>query len=243
MADRDENPPAQEQCPSNIREHDITGCNDERVVDLMKSIVNGKGYKENVTYQFVIKPNEVFKKTFELQAKPSTDQPGNGKISVYLGDEKIGRAYGQEMISDLKEIYGNDTSAFARHLEKLFTNNATIAKYPFVTSEVYMLLLFERGRRSVKDSAKSTPRKNKFDGLPIREAIQNVLTLLDDKKCEFSDVFLKGGKFHCFSGEPEERKKVIDDIKKEIERKLDNLPEQLQQFSLEDENAGESDAD
>lgn len=95
----------------------------------------------------------------------------------------------------------------------------------------------------MKDSAKSTPRKNKFDGLPIREAIQNVLTLLDDKKCEFSDVFLKGGKFHCFSGEPEERKKVIDDIKKEIERKLDNLPEQLQQFSLEDENAGESDAD
>lgn len=243
MADRDENPPAQEQCPSNIHEHDITGCNDERVVDLMKSIVNGKGYKNDSPYQFVIKPDKEFIKTFRLLAKPSPNHPGNGYISVYVGNTPIGRPYGQEMISDLEEIYDDDTSAFARHLKKLFTNNATIAKYPFVTSEVYMLLLFERGRRSVKDSEKSTPKKKKFDGLPIKEAIQNVLTLLDDKKCKFSDVFLKGGKFHCFSGEPEERKKVIDDIKKEIERKLDNLPEQLQQFSLEDESAGESDAD
>lgn len=62
----------------------------------------------------------------------------------------IPRQYGEEMVQDLEEKYARNASAFARHLESLFETNETIAKYPFVTSEVYMLPLFEIGRRLVR---------------------------------------------------------------------------------------------
>lgn len=84
----------------------------------------------------------------------------------------IPRQYGEEIVQDLEEKYARDASAFARHLESRFETNETIAKYPFVTSEVYMLPLFEIGRRLVKDSPKSTPTKKMYDKLPIKEAIQ-----------------------------------------------------------------------
>lgn len=157
---------------------------------------------------------QAFQKKFQLKAKPTIDQPGNGMISIYKDGGFISRPYGKEMVEDLWEMYDGHTSAFARHLKALFQKNETFAEYPFVTSEVYMLLLFEIGRRSVEDSrVSSTRKKRKLDKLPIKEAIDHILTLFANKQCGFRDVFLKRGRYHCFTGPPKRRRKAIKKIK------------------------------
>lgn len=205
------------------KSYNITGENWDRVVKILNSIVNGEDYLTNAVFSIIISPAsshlqhpQEFQKKFQLTAKPTDDQPGNGLISIRQGSRYIGRPYNEEMVKDLEEMYGDDTSAFARHLTTLFQKNETIAKYPFVTSELYMLLLFEIGRRSVKDSPKSTLTKKKLDKLPIKKAIQGILKLLGNKKCKFGDVFLKIGKFHCFSGTPEQRETAAEEIKKAL---------------------------
>ncbi|KAJ7365935.1 hypothetical protein OS493_002671, partial [Desmophyllum pertusum] len=40
----------------------------------------------------------------------------------------------------------------------------------------------------------------------------NIVKLLKAKKCTFTDVFLKEGKYHCFSHEPEDREEAIRSI-------------------------------
>lgn len=185
---------------------DITGKNCDQVVKILDSIVNLKEYEKGAVFTFTIKPDWsldqyplAFQKKFQLIANPTPKQPGSGILSICQDGHFIARSYDEKMVEDLEEMYGDDTSAFARHLESLFETNKTIAKYPFVTSEVYMLLLFERGRRLVKDSPESPPEKTALDKLPIKDAIKDILTLLGKKSCRFSDVFLKKGKFHCFS--------------------------------------------
>ena len=208
--------------PSQERSHDITGKNCDEVVEILKSIVNNKDqYKKKAVFRFKISPasshpqhSQASEKIYQLRANPTEDQPGNGRIDIWQDGKFIaGRAYDEEMVKDLKETYTGDTSAFARDMNTLFQNNETIAKYPFVTSELYMLLLFEIGRRLVKNSPKSTERKKKFDAVLVKEAIKGILTLFVNKECGFHEVFLKEGKFHCFSDpQPEQRKKVAEEI-------------------------------
>ena len=174
------------------RSYNITGKNRDEVVEILNTIVNNReDYREDSVFTFTIKPDskhlqhpEAFKKEF-----------GSGILFICRDGQFIARPYDEEMVKDLEEMYNGDTSAFARHLKTLFEKNENIAKYPFVISEVYILLLFEIGRRSVKDSPKSTPTKKKYDELPIKEAIQDILTLFDKKKCKLSDVFFKKGRF------------------------------------------------
>jgi len=167
-------------------------------------------------------------------AKPTPDQPGNGKL--YICDESgkfIGRSYCGDMVCDLYETYSEDTSKFARDLNSLFQTNETIAEFPFVTSELYMLLLFEIGRRLVKDPNISTPMKEKFDKLPIKEAIQGILALFRNKKCKFQQVFLEGGNFHCFSLSPEIREKAIKEACKELEKKAKEMEKEAKEMEKE----------
>ena len=212
-------PPAQENHP--LESYDITGKNCDQVVETLNSIVNREDYQMDAVFNLIISPAsshpqhpQAFRKIFRLSAKPTFNQPGSGILSIWQVCRFIARPYDEEMVKDLEEIYGGDTAAFTRHLNTLFRKNETIAKYPFVTSELYMLLLFEIARRSVRESMNSSPAKKKFDKLPIKEAIQGILALLANKKCGFGDVFLKGGKFHCFSGSPEQREKAAKEIKK-----------------------------
>lgn len=206
-------PPAQEQS------HDITGKNWDEVVGILKAIVNREDYKENAVFTIEISPANPRhpEKIFRLTAKPTENQPGNGFLEIRLmGRVFSGRAYHKQMVKDLADSYEGDTSALAEDLQTLFQNNKTIDEYPFVTSEVYMLLLFERGRRLVTNSAESTQLKKRFDALPIRKAIQGILGLLGKKKCQFDEVFLKEGKFHCFSNRVDIREKKVEEIEKAL---------------------------
>ena len=51
--------------------------------------------------------------------------------------------------------------------------------------------------------------------LPIGSAIARIVKLLalgSKDICPFDDAFFSKGKFHCFTGKPEERRKAIDEI-------------------------------
>ncbi|KAJ7365937.1 hypothetical protein OS493_002673 [Desmophyllum pertusum] len=82
----------------------------------------------------------------------------------------------------------------------------------YLKKEVYILLLFEIARRQVPHSDESTDKKKRFDALSIESAIMNIVKLLKAKKCTFKDVFLKEGKYHCFSHEPKDSEKAIKKI-------------------------------
>ena len=171
-----------------------------------------------------------FKKSFRLQPNATDDQPGNGFISVFKdsGNDFIGRAYGEPLVEDLNKKY-KETSSLAKDLEELFKDNTNIAEYPFVTSEVYILLLFEIARRRVKDLEKSTDLKKRLDKLKINEAITNLITLMRKNSSKFEDVFLKEGKFHCFSGKVEDREKVIVEIEKKV---MEGITEDVENLSM-----------
>ena len=211
--------------------YDITGFDRSQVVEQLEGIVNHVGYRNiNFSYYFgITKVDETdqFCKFFRLKPNPTPDQPGNGSISVFQGrpfDKE--RSYGQFLVNKLRETYGHNTRLLAKGLKNLFKNNTKIASYPFLTSEVYILWLFEIARRRVKDSKNSTNKKKAFDELEINEAITNLIELMNARACIFEDVFLKKGIFHCFSGLPFKRRAAIKEIKDKLQ-KQENEEEEL----------------
>ena len=117
----------------------------------------------------------------------------------------------------MKAHYKN-TKEFAKDIKQLLKNNVDIDDLPQATFEAYMILLFEIARRLVQSESPSD-KKGQLDILPIGSAIARMIQLLelgDEKTCTFEDVFLPGGKFHCFTGKPEQREKAIENINQVI---------------------------
>ena len=198
--------------------YDITGFDRSQVVEQLEGIVNHVGYRNKNFFYYLgiskVDQTDQFCKFFKLVPQAEEDEPGNGIISVFKGPGFTAkRSYNMNLVKELCKEYGEDTSLFAKNLEDLFENNTNIAEYPFVTSEVYIRLLFEIARRRVKDPEKSTSKGKKYDKLKIDEAITDLIELMKEDVCTFKDIFLKGQKFHCFSGEPDERKAAIKRIK------------------------------
>lgn len=193
--------------------HDITGLNAIEVVAKLKGIVNEQSYQDQTgTFYLLIGPHPKIpkkfgEKLFQLIPKPTTDQPGSGILSL---NGQQGKPY-EELLKDLKGHYNNDARHFAKDLQNLFKNNNDAANFHPATVEVYMLLLFEIARRLVYQKS-STERKLKLDKLPIGIAIARIVKLLEAEQCNLEDVFSKGGKFHCFSFEPDKRKSAIKEI-------------------------------
>ena len=213
--------------------YDITGFDRSQVVELLEGIVNHVGYRNiNFFYYFGISKVDQtgqFCKFFRLKPNPTPHQPGNGNISVFQGCPfDKGRSYGLFLVYKLRETYGHNTRLLAKGLKNLFKNNTKIALYPFVTSEVYILWLFEIARRRVKDSKNSTDKRKAYDELEIDEAITNLIELMNARACKFEDVFLKKGIFHCFSGEPFERRAAIKKIEEKLQKQEDEEEELLQ---------------
>ena len=191
--------------------YDITGLNAIEVVAKLKGIVNKQSYQDKTrTFYLGIGPDpkipNKFQRVFQLIPMPTADQPGSGILSRY---RKQGKTY-EKLLEDLKGLYSND-ARFAKDVQNLFKNNNDAAKFHPATVEVYMLLLFEIARRLVHQKS-STERKLKLDKLPIGSAIARIVKLLEAGECNLEDVFSKGGKFHCFSFEPDERKSAIKEI-------------------------------
>ena len=93
-----------------------------------------------------------------------------------------------------------------------------------ILQDVYILLLFEIGRRLVDDENVSElgPEKQAFDSLPISEAITIIVKLFEMKRCSFNDVFHPtDGEFHCFTGSPDARQCAINKL--QIKEKYEDI--------------------
>lgn len=201
--------------------YNITKFGAHKVVALLSWIVNDQEqYKEKSAFYFLIRKDngKRIEELFKLTPIPTKHQPGNGLVSLFFKKEngnftpQAAKAY-DKLNCALKGHYKKDTKSFASDMKKLFRNNAVInqAYFPQVTIEVYMVLLFEIARRSVTSVDNPTQKKKQFDDLPIGSAIASLLKLLElgnEEICTFDHVF--SGKFYCFAGEPEERRRAID---------------------------------
>jgi len=204
--------------------YNVKSLDARNVVSGLSGIVNDpEQFKSNKTFYLLIKgsPKDDLEELFRLRARPTPDQPGNGIVFLRPRGKKTfgGAKKYDELNGALKAHYKDtDTKKFAEDIKQLFKNNALIDHFPEATSEVYMILLYEIGRRLVR-SENPSDLKEAYDVLPIGNAIARAIKLLergDGKTCRFEDVFLPGGRFHCFTGKPEERKKAIENINKAI---------------------------
>ena len=200
--------------------YDITKFDAHEVVTLLSQIVNDRDqFKDGNNFLFSISNGEKTEELFQLEAKPTEDQPGNGRLSLLkwkMKEIQEAKTYAQ-LLPALKEYYKNDTQSFASHIKKLFRNNEEVTKedIPQVTFEAYMLWVFEIARRSVVSVKNPTHEKKQLDNLPIGGAIARLVKLLElgnEEICSFDDVFHPIGKFHCFKGKAMERRKAIDKI-------------------------------
>ena len=214
--------------------YDISGFDAHQVVAVLSAIVNDKDqFTMNKTFYLVIRSSSVhtseegFEEFFKLTARPTPSQPGNAIVFLRpRGKKRFNRSAKsyEELNGNLRAIYDrydngrfvfSDTTSFARHIKQLFKNNATIDNLAQPTFEAYMILLFEIARRLV-NSENPTAKKKALDDLPIASAIARLLTLLELRRCSFEDVFFPGGRFHCFTGKPEQRETAIHNINMEI---------------------------
>lgn len=225
--------------------YDITGFDAFKVVALLCRIVNDrKQFTTGKTFYLLIRNGQEceandeteepsssqeskqageIKELFQLEALPSVDQPGNGRVSrLPKGSASFegGKSY-NALCRNLTQIDAEDTeSRFASQIRNLFQCNTVVTNAFPETTDVYMLWLFEIARRLVNEKTPSE-RKKKLDNLPIGSAITKLVELLERKKCTFKDVFQ--GKYYCFAGEPDERRQVIDSINKTIFEHAPNM--------------------
>lgn len=204
--------------------NDITGCDARKVIAVLVDIVNDREkFTEGKNFYLVLRntvqPDNQIEELFRLKANPSNDHPGNGRVFKLPRGEKEFEENAKSYIAikvALKAHYKKDTTSFAKHIKKLFQNNAEFnSDFPEVTIEAYMLLLFEVARRLV-ELENPSELKEEFDKLPIGSAIAGIVKLLEygEEKSTFEHVFSIDGKFHCFTKLPPDRKKAIDEINK-----------------------------
>jgi len=185
--------------------YNITGKSAAHVIAIFKSMVNNRDgqypYKKGKVFTFEIgNPPKII---FKLQAWPTRDQPGNGVIKR----KKIRPAY-KSITENLIAQYENDTETFAQDMKRVFKDNSELFQFSTVVSDVYMLLLFEIGRRLVIDGTESTNRKKALDKLPISAALTRIFKLFESPNnysLSFRDFFHNTGKFHCFSDDHKDR--------------------------------------
>lgn len=221
-----------EKKPENMRSledgpiylNDITGCDARKVIAVLVNIVNDrekfkKGQNFYLVLRNTVQPDNQIEELFRLKAYPSNDHPGNGCVVKLPRGEKEFEGSAKSYIAikeALQAHYKKNTTSFAKHIKKLFQNNAEFnSDFPEVTIEAYMLLLFEVARRLV-ELENPSELKEEFDKLPIGSAIAGIVKLLEYGKEQsiFERVFSYDGTFHCFTKEPHDRKKAIDEINK-----------------------------
>ena len=210
--------------------YNITGKSAAHVIAILKSIVNREGrygYRKGKVFIFEIgNPPTI---SFSLRANPTDHQPGNGVISIK--SQRDAYRYDQDFVDQLNKQYSSNTRKFAQDMKLVFKNNSELLKLlkdeeNQIIQHVYFLLLFEIGRRLVKDGQKSTSKKKDFDKLRVSEAITIIVKLFENERsqCGFEHVFLKGGKYHCFSGQQEARRIAITRLLMQVEElKLEKL--------------------
>lgn len=199
--------------PEVSNSYDITGCRAADVIAIFKSIVNDRLWKKSGK-EFTFRIEGTTKIVFSVKPNLKSDhQPGNGVVlreNPVDRSSMISKSYNAVLVKELNEQYSNDTKKFAQDIKRVFNNNLELFNCGNeIIKDVYILLLFEIGRRLVKDGKNSTAKGKALDNLPISGAITKIVKLFENEDCSFKDFFSFEGKFHCFTGTPSERKKKI----------------------------------
>jgi len=220
--------------------YDITGFHGQQVVAVLSQIVNDRNqFKKGRKFYLLIRNSSgeeaENEQLYALEAQPTTDQPGNGRVFLRpkgkVEFDAQGKSY-QALNNALKAHYRTNTAFFAEHIKKLLKDNTQNKDVPEHTFEAYIILLFEIARRLVKIENPSE-RKEAFDELPIGSAIAGFIKLLESGDCRFAQVFPKSGKFHCFSDpKPDVRREAIKRINdaNAITGTAEQLLEELQEL-------------
>ena len=233
--------------PEASNTYNITGMSAGYVIATFKSMVNTVGryrYSKNKVFTFNICREDQPTISFQLIAKPSKDQPGNGFIGrkdPRDGGRIIQYSYNNDLVQKLQDQYSNDTKKFAQDIKRVFKDNSQLLQWENeIIKDVYFLLLFEIGRRLVKDDPKCTPRKRGLDNLRISEAITMIVKLFENEECQFEDVFLKDKSYHCFSAEePKIRRDAISLLLTQLEEL--NLEDIEELFHVEEDKKSPED--
>ena len=195
--------------------YDISDLDAQQVVSFVSDILNNRCPLNASTSEEILQAG--FEEIFNFRTRPPRPyQPG--KVIVFLRPKETKwfnrspNSY-KELNDNLKAFYNrydkhgkfnfSDTPSFAMHIQQLFKNNAQIFDFPQATIEAYIILLLEIAEKTK-------------DVLPIGSAIARVIKLLELGECQFEDVFLPGGKFHCFSDEPDVWEKSMKEINEAI---------------------------
>ena len=224
----------------------ITGESAAHVIAIFKSMVNNRegryGYSRGKVFTFKIGNPPTIK--FKLKANPTGDQPGNGIIMR----NGIPLSYAS-VTEKLNRLYKDSTNTFARDIKLVFEDNSNLLGCGNeVIQDVYILLLFEIGRRLVKDGKNPTDGQKALDNLPISGAITKIVKLFERKDCSFKDFFSFEGKFHCFTGKLGKRKGAIrglelnekyEDIKALLDGDLEDDKESCEDTASEGEESFE----
>ena len=227
----------------------ITGKSAAHVIAIFKSMVNNRegryGYSTGRVFTFNIGNPPTIK--FKLKANPTSDQPGNG-IIIRNG---IPLSYAS-VTEKLNWLYKDSTDTFARDIKLVFKDNSHLLGCGNeVIQDVYILLLFEIGRRLVKDGKNPTDGKKALDNLPISGAITKIVKSFEKEDCSFKDFFSFEGKFHCFTGKLGKRKGAIrrlelnekyEDIEALLDGDLEDDEESYEDTASEDEESFEDTA-
>lgn len=216
------------EVPSVSNSYDITGYRAAHVIAILKSIVNDKLWQQSgkKRKEFTFKIEDTI--VFSVKPNPGNDQPGNALVRRKNPEDRrkmITWSYDTALVTELNLQYSYDTKRFAQDIKLVFEDNSHLLGCGNeVIQDVYILLLFEIGRRLVKDGKKSTVGEA-LDNLPISGAITKIVKLFEAKKCIFADFFDSNGRFHCFKGTPSERKKRIRTLTLESEVKYEDIKE------------------
>ena len=224
------------EVPKDSNTWNITGKSAADVIAIFKSMVNNRegryGYSKGKVFTFKIgNPPTI---SFKLRANPTSNQPGNGKITR----NGMGLTY-ESITEELNALYRDSTNSFARDIRDVFEDNSKLLGCRnVVIQDVYILLLFEIGRRLVKDGKNPTGVKKALDNLPISGAITKIVKLFKEEKCSFEDFFKIEGKFHCFTGELKKREGAIRNL--ELNEKYEDIKALF--YGEEDKKSSEDDA-
>ena len=91
-----------------------------------------------------------------------------------------------------------NTKEFVRDITRVFKNKLELCDCEKeIIQDVYILLLFETGRRSVQDNAMepATETEQTFGKLSISTVITTIVKLLEEERSQ--QVFHRNGKFRC----------------------------------------------
>ncbi len=210
--------------------YDITGLSAIQVIAVLTAIINNSekwptvsGACKNVekkTFYFLIKAENKEKdvnKIFSLQAKPTSNQPGNGTVSVLRLNSK-GDKYNRtrpkryKLLTEKLVEDKTEPKMFAQTIEKLFKNNSeSTAQENATIAEVYFLLLLEIARRLSNNEGKTDDGKE-LDDLPVGSVIARKIKQLAENGDKTNFKTELESFFKCFMGRYSSRTKAINNI-------------------------------